>query len=115
MGPALIVLALLELRAPEVLVTFGRAPLFFFIVHFYLAHAISVALAFVRYGGAASAFVWGPPPSMGGARAHFPAGYGYDLWVAYAVWLVVVLALYPLCRRWAELKAKRRHWWLSYL
>jgi hypothetical protein len=52
---------------------------------------------------------------MGAPRGLFPAGYGYPLWVVYAVWAVVLLTLYPLCRRWAAWKATRRHWWLSYL
>jgi uncharacterized membrane protein len=115
LGPALIVLAVFERRAPGVLVTFGRAPLLFFVAHFYLAHAISVALAYARYGAAASAFIWNPPPSMGAPRGLFPDGYGYPLRTVYAVWLFVILALYPFCRRWAAWKATRRHWWLSYL
>jgi len=48
-------------------------------------------------------------------RSKFPDGYGYDLWVVYAVWIVVILLLYPLCRWFAELKQRRRDWWLSYL
>jgi len=115
LGPALIVLAIFEGRAPVVLVTFGRAPLFFFVAHFYLAHAISVVLAYLRYGRAASAFIWNPPPSMGAPRGLFPAGYGYPLWTVFVVWIFVVLALYPLCRQWAAWKATRRYWWLSYL
>ena len=115
LGPALILLAIFERHAPAVLVTFGRAPLFFFVAHFYLAHAISVALAYVRYGAAASGFIWNPPPSMGAPRGLFPAGYGYPLWTVYVVWIFVVVALYPLCGRWAAWKATRRHWWLSYL
>jgi hypothetical protein len=31
------------------------------------------------------------------------------------VWLVVLLALYPLCRWFAALKQRRKDWWLSYL
>ena len=52
---------------------------------------------------------------MGGPRDLFPSGFGYDLWVAYAVWISIVVGLYPLCRRFAMLKASRRDWWLSYL
>jgi hypothetical protein len=33
----------------------------------------------------------------------------------YAVWLAVVLALYPLCRWFAGIKQHRREWWWSYL
>jgi hypothetical protein len=35
--------------------------------------------------------------------------------VVYAVWAAVVLALYPVCRWFADLKARRREVWLSYL
>jgi hypothetical protein len=35
--------------------------------------------------------------------------------VVYVVWLCVVAALYPVCRRYAALKARSRAWWLSYL
>jgi hypothetical protein len=35
--------------------------------------------------------------------------------VIYAVWAGVVLALYPLCARYARIKERSRAWWLSYL
>jgi hypothetical protein len=31
------------------------------------------------------------------------------------VWAGIVIALYPLCRWYANVKARRRDWWLSYL
>jgi hypothetical protein len=52
---------------------------------------------------------------MGGPRELFPADFGYPLWVTYAVWLSVVLLLYPLCKWFAGVKARRLDWWLSYL
>lgn len=115
LGPSLLLLACLDARAPAFLITIGRAPLFFFVAHFYLIHALSVVFAYIRYGSSASRFIWNPPPSMGAPPGLFPSGYGYPLWVVYAVWVAVVLMLFPLCRRWAAWKASRRHWWLSYL
>jgi len=44
-----------------------------------------------------------------------PAGYGIGLPAIYALWLAVVIALYPLCRWFAALKQQRKDWWLSYL
>jgi hypothetical protein len=29
--------------------------------------------------------------------------------------VMIVVALYPVCRWFGELKARRRDWWLSYL
>jgi hypothetical protein len=52
---------------------------------------------------------------MGGLRELFPEQFGYDLVVTYLVWVLLVLALYSACRRFAEVKARRQDWWLSFL
>ena len=44
-----------------------------------------------------------------------PGSVGFPLWVVYALWLVGLLLLYPLCRWFAGVKQRRRDWWLSYL
>jgi uncharacterized membrane protein len=44
-----------------------------------------------------------------------PAGYGLGLAGIYAVWLAVVILLYPLCRWFAAIKRRRIEWWWSYL
>ena len=43
-----------------------------------------------------------------------PLGWGFSLPVVYAVWILVVVMLYPLCRWFAALKQRRRDAWLSY-
>ncbi len=118
LGPALLALAYLDRRAPastHPLVVFGRVPLFYFVLHFYLAHVAAVLFALIQYGGAALAFIFHPVPSMGGPRNLFPPNFGYDLWVTYVVWAAIVIGLYPACRWFARLKERRRDWWLSYL
>ena len=45
----------------------------------------------------------------------FPKGYGLPLAGVYVVWALVVVALYPMCRWMAGVKARRRDWWLSYV
>lgn len=103
-------------RGPvAIAIVFGRVPLFYYIVHFFLAHLIATALAFAMYGRGAYAFAFLPYPSMGGPSDRFPIGFGFDLWVTYLVWLAVVVASYPLCRWFAGIKARRRDWWFSYL
>ncbi len=45
----------------------------------------------------------------------YPDSFGYDLLIVYALWIFVVLSLYPICRGFASLKARWRHWrWLRY-
>src|SRR5262249_18997385 len=97
LGPSLLALAWFDrpgLKSANPLVVFGRVPLFYFVVHFYAAHAAAALLALARYGTGALAFIFQPVPSMGGPVELFPAQFGYDLWVVYLVWAIIVLALY---------------------
>ena len=118
LGPALILLWSFDRRSfsrTNPLIVFGRVPLFYFVLHFIAAHVAAFALAVIAYGSSAFTFMRAPVPSMGGNANSFPPGFGWDLWVAYAVWIAIVLALYPLCRWFASVKERRRDWWLSYL
>jgi len=118
LGPELLMLAWFDRRTfkpDNPLVVFGRVPMFYFVLHFYLIHVLAVLAAWLRYGSSASRFIFNPLPSMGGPRALFPANFGYSLWMVYGVWLLVLVLLYPLCRWFANVKSRRRDWWLSYL
>jgi uncharacterized membrane protein len=118
LGPALLLLAWLDrrgVRPRNPLVVFGRVPLFYFVLHFFLAHLAVLALSLLEYGKAALAFGFNPVPSMGGAKELFPTGFGWNLAVVYLVWALVVVVLYPVCRWFAGVKARRRDWWLGYL
>jgi uncharacterized membrane protein len=117
LGPSIIALALFDRgREPGALlrpfVTFGRVPLFYYLLHVPLMHLVAVVFAYLKYGRVDWLFLNWPPP---GQPQLEPQGYGYDLWVVYAVWLGVVIALYPLCRWFAGVKSRRRDAWLSYL
>jgi uncharacterized membrane protein len=116
MGPALLALAWLSRRPPRAsspVAVIGRVPLFFFLVHFLLAHALAIPFALVKYGHAD--FLAHPMPSMGGSAELYPPGFGYSLPTVYVVWAIVVLLSYPLCLWFARLKARRRDWWRGYL
>jgi uncharacterized membrane protein len=106
LGPALLLLAWFE-RAPHLpgrpLLIFGRVPMFFYLIHLPLIHALAMVAAFVRYG-----------PAIVDA-VQIPEDYGYSLPVVYGIWLGIVLALYPLCRWFAGVKQRNRAAWLSYL
>ena len=109
LGPALLALALLRrARGPvaDVLVTFGRVPFLFYIAHIYLVHALAMAGGMLQ-GYRAS--------EMGRLFLQMPDGWGVGLPAIYLLWFGVVAVLYPLCQRYAELKARSRAWWLSYL
>jgi uncharacterized membrane protein len=110
LGPGLMLLAAFEGvrgRLAGIVVTFGRVPLFYYVTHLYLIHALAVPFALFVTGDADWQF--------GAPLRHKPFGYGLDLPGIYAVWLFVVVALYPVCRWFAALKQRRTDWWLSYL
>jgi uncharacterized membrane protein len=118
LGPAILVLAYfdkLKFKDTNPVMVFGRVPMFYFVLHFYLIHALEALAAFLRYGASAKNFIFNPPPSLGGPSNLFPPDFGYRLWVTYAMWILVVALLYPFCRWFAKVKATRRGWWLSYL
>jgi uncharacterized membrane protein len=115
LGPAILLLWWLdrvEMGDANPLIVFGRVPLFYFVVHLFLIHGLAVLLAALRFGHAG--FMLSPLPSMGGPMV-YPPDYGYGLGGVYAIWLAVVILMYPLCRWFGGVKRRRRDWWLSYV
>ncbi|HYM76435.1 MAG TPA: heparan-alpha-glucosaminide N-acetyltransferase domain-containing protein [Candidatus Dormibacteraeota bacterium] len=116
LGPAMVAMAWLEkfhFRFTNPLIVFGRVPFFYYAAHLLLAHLMEIGMNFVRYG--AKSFLLIAPPSMGGPSKLFPSDFGFPLWTVYAVWIVVLLLLYPVCLWFARLKQRRHDWWLTYL
>jgi len=114
LGPAILFLAFAESRSTggpirNFFVTFGRVPLFFYILQWFVAHLISLVLH-VAFGKP-TAWLYGSPLNFGPA----PQGIGFNLGIVYLSWIAGVLLLYPLCRWFAGVKQRRRDWWLSYL
>jgi len=113
LGPALTLLALVDRPSgPPVrwLITFGRVPLFFYLLHFPLIHGSALGLAYLRYGGAEwLVAIPGPnalPP---------PPDASLSLQGVYLVWVLVVFALYRPCRWYAGVKGRHAGGMLSYL
>jgi len=111
LGPAIAVLPLLE-RArgwmAQFFIVFGRVPMFFYIIHIPLIHGLALLAAYLT--GYDTGFMFGNVPPW-----EWPPGYGFGLPVVYVVWGGVVLALYPVCKWFAEVKKRRKDVWLSYL
>ncbi|MBO0320905.1 DUF1624 domain-containing protein [Muricauda sp. CAU 1633] len=114
LGPSILFLAFMENvqnRWTEKLVVIGRVPMFFYIIHIYVIHALAVVAA-LSTGFDFSDMVidlWVTlQPQL--------QGYGFDLWVVYLIWAVLTIALYPVCSWYNAYKtANRQKWWLSYL
>jgi uncharacterized membrane protein len=115
LGPALVLLAWLDGNTPRILrpvMVFGRVPLFYFILHLPLIHLVALVVCAVRYGSIHWMFESSRPDQFPFTA---PPGWGFSLPVVYAIWIGVVLTLYPLCRWFAGVKQRRSDAWLSYL
>jgi hypothetical protein len=109
LGPPIAVLPLLERdfgKFGKALIVYGRVPLFYYVLHLYLIHALA-AVAGVLQGFPLRRMLFG--------HWALPKKYGFGLPVVYAAWLVVVLALYPACAWFAALKRRTQSVWLRYL
>jgi uncharacterized membrane protein len=109
LGPALVALGAAERckgRIAAVLEVFGRVPLLFYVLHIALAHLAAGLIAlWMGFGTSVLRTIFVNPPD----------GWGFGLAGVYLAWACVLAALYPVCRWFAELKRRRRDWWLAYL
>ena len=110
LGPVLIALAVVEgvrNRVTEWLAVYGRVPLFYYVVHIFVAHAVAVSIALVQGGELRRIPVVSNPELI-------PAWYGVSLPGVYLAWAFVVAVMYIPCRWYAGLKARRSDWWIRY-
>ncbi|HEY6641332.1 DUF1624 domain-containing protein [Povalibacter sp.] len=94
-------------RLRDVLRTFGRVPLFFYVLHIPMAHLLAAAVAWLCGFDARALLFYD--------LFRQPPGWGFGLPMIYAVWVLVLALGYPLCLWFCRLKERRNDWWLSYL
>jgi uncharacterized membrane protein len=113
LGPAILFLAFVERVKSKVanfFIVYGRVPFFFYVLHFYFIHAFCL-IAFFAKG-----YRWDQKFDPNSPFLFRPQLFGFDLPVVYAVWIIVVLLLYPLCKWYGSYKLRHKEkWWLSYL
>jgi uncharacterized membrane protein len=112
-GPGILLLAFMERegrgRLGRALVTYGRVPMLFYLLQWLYAHgAAFLAYSATGKNTAALHVVQNNPPEV---LAHA----GFSLPVVYAFWILGVFLLYPICARYAAVKARRTEWWWGYL
>ncbi len=109
LGPAAILCSFADRftgRVKDALVMFGRVPFAFYVAHFFLIHTIGVLIGVLEGFQARQLMT---------LFFYYPKGFGISLPAVYAIWMLVIAMLYPLCRWVADVKARRRDWWLSYV
>ena len=114
LGPTIALLPTLERlrgKLSDAVALFGRVPFFYYVLHIPLIHLLAIGVSLVRTGSVtpwlfANHPMGNPPP---------PDGYTWSLPLLYLVWAIAVVILYLACRWYADLKARRRDWWMAYL
>lgn len=114
LGPATLVLALMDAINGKAIwqragITFGRVPMFFYVLQWFVAHGAGVLLAYFA-GKQIGLYFVNPGPGL-----EIPPDHGFSLWVVYAAWIGGLIVLYPLCWWYANYKQRHKHWLLSYL
>ncbi len=110
LGPAIGFLGLIDGRVGPIgrpLVRLGRVPLFYYVLQWWLLHAMAIVVAMIRDRPWRWLLTSGPFEP--------PEGYGSGLPFVYAMWLVALAILYPASAWFAGVKARRKDWWLGYL
>ncbi len=115
LGPAVLFLAFTEKTNnafAKVVSVYGRVPMFYYLLHIYLIHLLAMIFS-----------EWFTNIDWRNWILHQPLwfndslqGSGYSLGIVYLVWVSVVIALYPLCKKYDRYKQHHKEkWWLSYL
>jgi len=93
----------------RLLETFGRVPMFYYLLHIPVIHLTALAVWWMRDGSVNTArFATAPYVSI-------PAPERWSLALLYLVFFVVIGVLYPLCRWFAGVKARHPSGWLRYI
>lgn len=97
-------------KLESLFLTYGKVPLFYFVVHLYLVHALTLVMLMLQ------GFRWSDLNFGAFALGRPTAPSGIELWAVYFVWAVVVVSLYWPCKWYASFKAAHKNRaWLRYL
>ena len=113
LGPSLLLLYLVDrFSIPHIakpLLVFGRVPFFFYVLHLYVIHTMAIFVAMALH----QPYSW----LLHGGFWFFdlPKGYGHDLPMVYALWLLTLFILYFPCRQFMHYKRTHEAPWLKYL
>jgi uncharacterized membrane protein len=93
----------------DILSVYGKVPLFYFIVHWYIIHIMMFGMVFLQG--------YKPTDLVFGFNFGRPkTGSGVELLAIYFLWICVVLIMFPLCKWYGKYKANHREkLWLRYL
>jgi hypothetical protein len=95
----------------SVIETFGRVPMFFYLLHIPLIHAAACIVSIVREGHV-DPWLFANHPLIPGPA---PAGYMWSLGLLYSVYATCIVVLYFPCKWFARMKQASRSMWLKFM
>jgi uncharacterized membrane protein len=114
LGPTILLLPFVEGMkgaVAKVLTTFGRVPMWYYLLHIPLIHSLAIVVSLVRYGRV-DAWLFGNFPL---APSDQPPGYRWSLGLLYLVWAIAIVMLYFPSRWYAARKATNPAGWMKYI
>jgi len=114
LGPTILLLPFAERargKIGEFFATFGKVPMFYYLIHIPTIHLAAVIVSLVREGKV-EPWLFANHPAM---VPPAPEGYMWNLPLLYAVFVVVVAVLYVPCRWYARRKAINPAPWMRYI
>lgn len=112
LGIMFIILAIAERKnhLTPIFSVYGKVPLFYFVLHFYIIHSLLLIILFLQgIRWSEMAFATGTFGRPNGIES------GLKLWAVYLIWIIIVTLLYLPCRRFGKYKSEHHYWWLRYL
>jgi uncharacterized membrane protein len=113
-GPSLLFLYLIENvknKVTDFFVVFGRVPLFFYFLHVLVIHVAAI-IGILIFGGNWQDMILTADVFMNAKLIN----YGYPLYIVYLLWILLIIFLYPFCKKYMNYKLNHKEkWWLSYL
>ena len=113
MGGMFLILAIseqIENRFTNIVSVYGKTPMFFYLIHWYIIHPLLIVILFIQGFSLAE---------MDFASGNFgrPKGVesGIGLWGVYLIWISIVLLLYYPCKRYGAYKVIQKSKWLKYI
>ena len=97
--------------ASAALATFGRVPMFFYLLHIPMIHAAALVVSLVREGKV-DPWLFGNHPMMPPQQ---PAGYMWSLGLLYLVYFILLPVFYVACRWYARFKREHPGGVLKYI
>ena len=114
LGPVFIILSLTENLKGKIINTisvFGKVPFFYYIIHIYLIHLLALITAWITGFGWENMIVKGWV-----TQSPLLKGFGFNLLIVHLIWIAIVIALYPFCKKFSNYKQNNKDKaWLSYL